>query len=79
MKAKIGVLSAMYGAGVAAGFGASAGIVYLLGGSKEDIFQAGLNVYGILTGLVCDGAKKGCAYKVALSSQWAIQAAVLAK
>lgn len=77
-KSKLGVLSAMCGAGVAAGFGASGGIVYLLGGSKKDIFRAGLNLYGALTGIVCDGAKKGCAYKVALSSHWAVQAAVLA-
>lgn len=79
VKSKLGVLSAMCGAGVAAAFGASAGIVYLLEGSRKDIFQAGLNLYGVLTGIVCDGAKKGCAYKVALSSHWAVQAAVLAK
>jgi len=78
VKSKLGVLSAMCGAGVAAAFGASGGIVYLLGGSKKDIFQAGLNLYGVLTGIVCDGAKKGCAYKVALSSHWAVQSAVLA-
>ncbi|MFW6301788.1 MAG: serine dehydratase subunit alpha family protein [Bacillota bacterium] len=78
VKSKLGVLSAMCGAGVAAAFGASGGIVYLLGGSKKDIFQAGLNLYGVLTGIVCDGAKKGCAYKVAISSHWAVQAAVLA-
>ncbi|MFW5790898.1 MAG: serine dehydratase subunit alpha family protein [Bacillota bacterium] len=78
VKSKLGVLSAMCGAGVAAAFGASGGIVYMLGGSKKDIFQAGLNLYGVLTGIVCDGAKKGCAYKVAISSHWAVQAAVLA-
>ncbi len=78
VKSKLGVLSAMCGAGVASAFGASGGIVYLLGGSKQDIFQAGLNLYGVLTGIVCDGAKTGCAYKVALSSHWAVQSAVLA-
>ncbi len=78
VKARLGVLSAMCGAGVASAFGASGGIVYLLGGSKKDIFQAGLNLYGVLTGIVCDGAKTGCAYKVALSSHWAVQSAVLA-
>ena len=78
VKAKLGVLSAMCGAGVASAFGASGGIVYLLGGSKKDIFQAGLNLYGVLTGIVCDGAKTGCAYKVALSAHWAVQSAVLA-
>lgn len=78
VKSKLGVLSAMCGAGVAAAFGASGGIVYLLGGDKHDVFQAGLNLYGVLTGIVCDGAKKGCAYKVAISSHWAVQAAVLA-
>lgn len=78
VKSKLGVLTAMCGAAVAAGFGASAGIVYLLGGDERNIFQAALNLYGTLTGIICDGAKLGCAYKVSVSSSWAAKAAILA-
>lgn len=78
VKARLGVLSIMCGAGVAAGFGAGGGIVYLLGGGEDQIFQSALNLYGVLTGIICDGAKKGCAYKVAIASHWAVQSAILA-
>lgn len=77
IKSYTGVLSAMCGCGVAAGIGASAGVAYQLGGSIEAIFGAMLNMVGSITGIICDGGKEGCAYKLALASGWAAQSALL--
>lgn len=73
-----GTLSAMCGCGVTAGVGASAGIAYMLGGNTQVINMAMRNMLGSITGMICDGGKEGCAYKVALSSGWAIQSALAA-
>ena len=78
IKSYTGTLSAMCGCGVAAGTGASAGVVYLLGGNKEKILGALYNMVGSISGMICDGAKEGCAYKLALASGWAVQSALLA-
>lgn len=78
IKSYLGVLSAMCGAAVAAGTGSSVGIIYMLNGGPEDGFHATRNMLGTITGIICDGAKDGCAYKVALSSRWAVLSALLA-
>lgn len=67
----------MCGCGVAAGIGASAGVVYLLGGKRDQILGAMYNMVGSISGMICDGAKDGCAYKLALASGWAVQSALL--
>jgi L-cysteine desulfidase len=77
IKSYTGTLSAMCGSGVAAGIGASAGVVYLLDGNKEQILGALYNMVGSITGMICDGAKDGCAWKLALASGWAVQSALL--
>ncbi|HHV71329.1 MAG TPA: serine dehydratase subunit alpha family protein, partial [Clostridia bacterium] len=53
-----GRLSALCGATVAS-TGASCGIVYLLGGSLEQVKGAIQNMLGNVTGMLCDGAKIG--------------------
>lgn len=78
IKSYLGVLSAMCGADVAAGTGASIGIIYLLGGDLDDAYHAAGNMLGVVTGIICDGAKEGCAYKVALAASWAVRSALLA-
>jgi len=77
IKSCTGTLSAMCGCGVAAGVGASAGVVYLLGGNKEQVLGSLYNMIGSISGMICDGAKNGCAYKLALASGWAVQSALL--
>ena len=77
IKSYTGILSAMCGCGVAAGIGASAGVVYLLGGKRDQILGAMYNMVGSISGMICDGAKDGCAYKLALASGWAVQSALL--
>ena len=51
-------LSAMCGSGIAAGTGASAGIVYLLGGNKEQILGAMRNMVGSIAGIICEEPMK---------------------
>ena len=78
IKSFTGTLSPMCDCAVAAGIGASAGVAYLLGGSLDDILNAMLTMAESLTGMICDGAKESCAFKVAISSGWAVQSAIFA-
>lgn len=73
-----GKLSGMCGCGIASSVSAAAGIVYMLGGNYEQIAGACANVYGNLTGLVCDGAKESCSLKLSTSSAEAMLSAYLA-
>ena len=77
IKGYLGKLSALCGC-VIASTGAACGIVYLEGGSYTQICSAIKNMIGNITGMVCDGAKVGCALKVASGVSSALQAAVLA-
>ena len=63
-KKEIGRLSAFCGATLAA-IGAACGICYLKGGSIDLISQTIVNALGIISGMVCDGAKPSCAAKIA--------------
>ena len=42
------------------------------------MLQASRNILGTLSGMICDGAKEGCAAKVALSAGLAVESACLA-
>jgi L-cysteine desulfidase len=77
VKSSFGRLSPLCGA-VAAGVGASCGIVYLLGGGLPECIAAVQNVFGAITGMICDGAKAGCALKVSICVFAAVQAAKVA-
>lgn len=77
IKGYLGKLSALCGC-VIASTGAACGIVYLRGGTYGQICAAIKNMIGNITGMVCDGAKVGCALKVASGVSCALQSAVLA-
>lgn len=77
IKSKFGRLSALCGV-TAAGMGASGAIVYLLDGHMEQIKAAIQNTIGNVSGMICDGAKAGCAMKVSTCSNVAVQSALLA-
>ncbi len=77
IKGYLGKLSALCGC-VIASTGSSCGIVYLNGGGYEQVCAAIKNMVGNITGMVCDGAKVGCALKVASGVSSSVQAAVLA-
>ena len=77
IKGYLGKLSALCGC-VVASTGSACGIVYLQGGTYEQVCAAIKNMVGNITGMVCDGAKVGCAMKVASGVSSAVQSAVLA-
>lgn len=77
IKGYLGKLSALCGC-VIASTGAACGLVYLRGGSYEQVCYSIKNMIGNITGMVCDGAKEGCAMKVASGVSSALQSAVLA-
>lgn len=78
VKAHTGRLSAVCGCSVAAGAGAAAGIAYLLGGDQRHIAGAIKNLTLDLAGVICDGAKGGCALKLATAAGTAVQSALFA-
>lgn len=78
VKLYTGKLSAMCGCAIAAGMGASAGISWLLGGNDVQISGACQNMLSNLTGMICDGAKESCAFKLSTSAGEAVIAAYLA-
>lgn len=77
IKSYLGRLSALCGC-VVASTGSACGIVMLKGGGVDQIKSAIKNMIGSITGMVCDGAKEGCAMKVASGVSCALQSAVLA-
>jgi len=77
IKSFLGSLSALCGVVVAA-TGASCGITHLLGGDYTAICYAINNMTGNITGMICDGAKPGCAFKVSTGVIAAFEAAFLA-
>ncbi len=78
IKAHSSRLSAFCGCAVAAAAGVAAGTVYLLGGNYADSVNAMQSVIGTLAGMVCDGAKESCAFKLSSSVALAVQFSYLA-
>ncbi|MEG1586539.1 MAG: L-serine ammonia-lyase, iron-sulfur-dependent, subunit alpha [Bacteroidales bacterium] len=77
IKTYLGRLSALCGC-VVASSGAACGITYLMGGGYTEVTFAIKNMIGNITGMVCDGAKAGCALKVSSGTSSAVQSAILA-
>jgi len=77
IKNHLGRLSALCGCVVAAA-GAGCGVSYLMGGRLNEAIYTVKNMVGNVTGMVCDGAKEGCALKVSSGVSSAIQSALLA-
>ena len=76
IKAHTGRLSAVCGCSIAAGAGAAAGVAYLLAGDIHHIAGAIKNLTEDLAGVICDGAKGGCALKLATAAGTAVQSAL---
>lgn len=78
VKVYLGALSPVCGCGVAAGVGCAAGLTYMLNGDIEQIKGSINNMIAGISGMLCDGAKLGCAYKLSISVDAAIDAAKMA-
>ena len=58
-----GRLSAFCGCAIAAGTGMSCGLVYLKGGTVEQMEYTLNNMASSITGMICDGGNQGCTMK----------------
>jgi L-cysteine desulfidase len=74
----LGTLSAVCGCSNAAGIGLAAGLVYLEDGKENQLSLAMNNMVGNVTGMICDGAKIGCAMKTMTAVDAAFRSAALA-
>jgi L-cysteine desulfidase len=78
-KCYVGELSVICGCAMAAGIASAAAIVYQqVGIDLARITLAAGNVIGDLGGLICDGAKPGCAMKAVTAVDTAIRSALMA-
>jgi L-cysteine desulfidase len=77
IKSHLGRLSAMCGA-IISSMGACCGITFILGAKKREIESAIQIMMANVTGIICDGAKSGCALKVSTCTYAAFQSALLA-
>ncbi|MGJ3523315.1 serine dehydratase subunit alpha family protein [Nitratidesulfovibrio sp. D1] len=78
VKARTGRLTPLCGCAVAAGAGAAAALVRLADGTPAQAEQAVALVFSSVMGMICDGAKGGCALKVGTAAAEAWSAAQLA-
>ncbi|SDL29701.1 L-cysteine desulfidase family protein [Natronincola ferrireducens] len=78
IKEYTGKLSPVCGCGVAAGTGASVAIAWIMGATDQQIAGTIKNMVGSISGMVCDGAKGGCAFKLATAASEATIQAQLA-
>jgi L-cysteine desulfidase len=79
IKCYTGDLSPLCGCSIAAGVGAAVAVVYQLKGKDlKKITFAVNNLISDLGGMLCDGAKSGCALKVVSSADAAIRSAYMA-
>ena len=67
-----GKLSAFCGCAIAAGTGMACGLVFLRGGSVDQMHCTINNLAGSITGMICDGGNQGCTMKgvVAVDAAW---------
>ncbi|MEL7648702.1 MAG: L-serine ammonia-lyase, iron-sulfur-dependent, subunit alpha [Sedimentibacter sp.] len=78
IKNHIGRLSAMCACAIAASIGVGTGTVILFEGSFSQVEGAVKNIVGSIGGVLCDGAKLGCALKLSSAVGIAIESAYMA-
>lgn len=74
----IGRLSVLCGCSIAAAIGACCGVILLMDGNAENMKAGISSMVADISGVVCDGAKPGCALKIATAVSSAIRAANMA-
>ncbi|HIH89266.1 TPA: serine dehydratase subunit alpha family protein [Candidatus Bathyarchaeota archaeon] len=78
IKAYTGIITPTCGCSIAAGAGASAAIVRLMGGTPKQAEIAIASLIASVMGMVCDGGKGSCALKVSTAGGEAYTSALLA-
>ncbi len=75
-----GYLSGLCGCAIKAGIGVTAGIAYMMAEeNKEEIVNNAINYLASdITGIICDGAKDGCATKLSTAARQATRSAKMA-
>lgn len=73
-----GKLSAFCGCAIAAGTGMACALVYLRGGTLENLKYTINNMASSITGMICDGGNQGCTMKGVVAVDAAYQAAEMA-
>ncbi len=79
IKDQIGRLSAMCSCAISAAAGSGSAIAWLMTKDVHVVENTIQNMIGNLSGMICDGAKEGCAMKLATGAGTGVQAAILAK
>lgn len=79
IKSYTGRLSAVCGCGVAAATGATFGLAYLMDLGYEGMERAVEMMIASVSGMICDGAKAGCAVKLAVAASSAVESCIMAK
>ncbi|MBN2216235.1 MAG: serine dehydratase subunit alpha family protein [Pirellulales bacterium] len=77
-KCFVGELSVICGCAMGAGIAAAVAIVHQQSGGDDQVTLAVNNVIGDLSGLICDGAKPGCAMKTITAVDTAIRSGLMA-
>lgn len=77
IKAYTGLLTPTCGVTVSAAPAIAASLVYAMGGTAEQMTAAVKLILGNIAGILCDGAKHGCALKAATSARFGVEAAFL--
>ena len=78
IKAHTGLLTPTCGCAVAAGLGAAMAMVRLLGGDPHQAEIAASSTLSAVLGMICDGAKGSCAFKVSTAAGEAFLSAKMA-
>ncbi len=79
VKECIGKISPLCGCSMAAGLGVTAAVSWLLGNDWAATNGAMNSLLSNITGMVCDGAKGSCAFKMATSASESLTVAFLAQ
>ncbi len=78
IKNQMNRLTVMCGTAVAGAAGAAAATAYLLGGGCREAETAVNTVIGSIGGILCDGAKESCAFKVGFAAECAVTSGFMA-
>ena len=77
-KQYLGRLSVLCGCSIAAAMGVGCGIIFMKDGTYEQMCHTVSTMVADISGVVCDGAKPGCALKIATAVESAVRAANMA-